>query len=256
MKFKVVLRLIVYDVVIKKEGRLMRVQKIFKRYEIKYLITKQQKNLLLDLMKEHMVQDEYGKTSICNIYFDTPQYLLIRRSLDKPIYKEKLRLRSYGIATEESDVFIEIKKKYDAIVYKRRVSVKEKDAMNYLCKRIPLDQQNQIIHEIDYFYQFYENLKPVVYLSYQREAFYGKNDHDLRITFDENIVWRDYDFSLCSHIYGKPILNENNVLLEIKIIGAIPLWLTQFLSENHIYKTSFSKYGKVYQILNGGKNYA
>lgn len=239
----------------------MSYQNTFKRYELKYLLTRKQKEIIQNAMTAYMVGDEYGKSTICNIYFDTPDSLLIRRSLEKPVYKEKLRVRSYGRAKKNSTVFVELKKKYKSVVYKRRVSATEQEAMDYLCKGISLPQQNQITEEIDYAMELYQNLQPAVYLSYEREAFYGKEDRDLRITFDENILWRNEDISLCSEVYGTPILEPGYVLMEVKIAGAMPLWLAKLLSDNQIYKTSFSKYGCAYKQMiqnkcNGGKKYA
>lgn len=196
-----------------------------------------------------MEPDKFGKSKICNIYFDTPDNILIRRSLEKPMYKEKLRLRSYGRVDEEENVFLEIKKKYDGIVYKRRIVLSEKEAMNYICNGIELSKQNQISREIDYFTSLYKNLSPVIYVSYDREAFYAKKDSDFRMTFDENIIWRDYNLSLTEGAYGKQLIDEDTVIMEIKTSKAIPLWLVKFLSENMIYKTSFSKYGNIYKEM-------
>lgn len=218
----------------------------FKRYELKYLITQKQKSILLDAMGAYMQEDAFGRSTICNVYYDTPDSLLIRRSLEKPVYKEKLRVRSYGTATPEKEVFVELKKKYKGVVYKRRVSVKQSRAEAYLNHHVPLPVQNQITEELDYFLAFYKELKPAVFLSYEREAFYGRDDEDLRITFDENILWRDEDISLCSRPYGTPILDKDMVLMEIKVANAMPLWLSGLLSEEGIYKTSFSKYGQAY----------
>lgn len=218
----------------------------FKRYELKYLITQKQKSILLDAMGAYMQEDAFGRSTICNVYYDTPDSLLIRRSLEKPVYKEKLRVRSYGTATPEKEVFVELKKKYKGVVYKRRVSVKQSRAEAYLDYHVPLPVQNQITEELDYFLAFYKELKPAVFLSYEREAFYGRDDEDLRITFDENILWRDEDISLCSRPYGTPILDKDMVLMEIKVANAMPLWLSGLLSEEGIYKTSFSKYGQAY----------
>lgn len=223
-------------------------QTVFKRYEIKYLLTQEQYRLIKAAMEEHMTEDSHGKSTICNIYFDTPDYLLIRRSLEKPVYKEKLRLRSYGKATDDSDTFIEIKKKYHSVVYKRRILMKEQDAVNYLNHEA--DTPNtQIGREIDYFLQQYQDLQPSVYISYEREAFYGKDDPDFRITFDQNILWRNTDLTLRSSVYGQPVLGAGQVLMEVKTAAAIPLWLTAILSGEHIYKTSFSKYGAVYKSI-------
>ena len=226
----------------------MSYQAIFRRYEIKYLMTKAQAEALKEKMREYMRGDKYGNSVICNIYFDTPDYLLIRRSIEKPVYKEKLRLRSYGKATEETEVFPELKKKYKGVVYKRRLDMQEKQAMACLTGRLSLPD-TQIGKEIAYCFERYPGLAPRVFLSYEREAFYAKHDHDFRMTFDRNILWRDYDLSLCSGVYGDPILPNDCVLLEVKAGGAIPLWLSSWLSENKIYKTSFSKYGHAYMEI-------
>lgn len=227
----------------------MSYQSIFKRYEIKYLITRRQRDMIKAAMEGLMHGDEYGKSSILNIYFDTPDHLLIRRSLEKPIYKEKLRVRSYGIASQDSRVFVELKKKYDCVVYKRRISMSTQDAISYLCSGASAPAESQISNEIDYFLKLYPTLAPAMMLSYDREAYYAVDDCGFRITFDKNIRWRDSDLSLCSGAYGEALTAEDEVLMELKIIGAIPLWLSHLLSENSIYKTSFSKYGNAYMQL-------
>lgn len=234
-------------------------QNIFKRYELKYLLTEEQYDKLREVMREYMKGDDYGRSTICNIYYDTPDYLLIRRSIEKPVFKEKLRVRSYGVAKENSTAFIELKRKYDRVVYKRRITSTDSKAYDFLVERKKICE-GQIAKEIEYFLDYYKTLEPKVFLSYEREAFYGIDNHDFRMTFDRNILWRDYDLTLCNGIYGDPILNENTVLMEIKVAAAVPLWLVKFLSENKIYKTSFSKYGNAYKtILNekimGGHKY-
>lgn len=222
---------------------------VFSRYEIKYLITKEQKNRLLEVMDIHMKPDDFGKSTICNIYFDTPDKVLIRRSLEKPCYKEKLRLRSYGVSNPESTVFLEIKKKYKGVVYKGRIKLDEKSATRYLVGHVPLIQQNQISKEIDYVLYSYKNLEPSVFLSYEREAFFSMEDGNFRMTFDENILMREYDMLLTSGIYGNPVLSEDMVVLEVKTVLGIPDWLLNFLDENKLYKTSYSKYGNAYMNL-------
>ena len=228
-------------------------QDIFKRYEMKYLISSAQYEAVRKAMEPYVTGDSFGKSIICNIYMDTPDYLLIRRSIDKPVYKEKLRLRSYGLATPDSSVFLELKKKYESIVYKRRVSVTELEAEAFILRGDRVEGKSrleeQIFHEIAYSMDHYGNLQPAVFLSYDREAFYCIGDRDVRITFDENILWRNYNISLCSGIYGVPLLGRNQVLMEVKTSTAIPLWLTMLLSKNHIYKTTFSKYGNAYKAI-------
>lgn len=222
---------------------------VFKRYEFKYMLTKQQKIKILEAMKEHMVPDEFGKTTIRNLYFDTDNYRLIRRSIEGPAYKEKLRIRSYCKADEDSTVFVELKKKYHSVVYKRRLSLKENDAMSWVCNRTECPVNSQITDEIDYFIDYYGNLKPTVYLSYDREAYFAKNGDDFRITFDENIMFRQSDLSLKSDTYGTPIIDDDKVLMEIKCSQGIPMWMVNLLSKEHIYKTSFSKYGTAYSTI-------
>lgn len=227
-------------------------QTIFKRYEIKYMLNKAQYMKLKELLKIYTIADVHGKSTICSLYFDTPDYLLIRRSLEGPLYKEKLRLRSYGVANSESQVFIELKKKYEGVVYKRRVEMRESEASQFLLER-KREKDSQILREIDYCLDRYEELAPACLLTYSRRAYYGKDNPDFRITFDDNILWRDYDLNLHSGIYGEAILEPDSILMEIKVSDHIPLWLVHFLSENHIYKTSFSKYGSAYKTMKAKK---
>lgn len=227
----------------------MAIQTVFKRYEIKYMITLEQKAKVLEAMKPYMKLDKYGRTTIRNIYYDTDTYLLIRRSIEKPTYKEKLRIRSYGRADPNSTVFVELKKKYKHVVYKRRISLPEAEAMEWIARRHHCHKDTQISEEIDYFLDYYKTLHPTVFLSYEREAFYAKDGSDFRVTFDDNILCRQEDLSLESEVYGTPILPEGKVLMEIKCSGGIPIWMTKTLSEEHIYKTSFSKYGTAYQTM-------
>ena len=226
----------------------MAVQTVFKRYELKFLLTAEQKKRLLPEIEQHMQLDKYGRTLIKNLYFDTDTYRLIRRSLEKPDYKEKLRIRSYGQTTPNSTVFVELKKKYDGVVYKRRIPVQEQAAMDWLHNwdSIP---DSQIAREIRYFAGFYETLHPTVFLSYEREAYHCKEGNDFRLTFDDNILCRQEALSLCADNYGTPLLPGDGVLMEVKCPGGMPLWLTSLLSREKIYKTSFSKYGTAYQTM-------
>lgn len=219
---------------------------VFERCEIKYLVTSTQKAAILSAMDSHMEPDSFGRSTIRNIYYDTDNYRLIRRSLEKPIYKEKLRVRSYCTAKPEDQVFVELKKKYASVVYKRRVEFREKDATDYLAWKIAAPVKSQITAEIDYFLKFYETLAPKVFLSYEREAFLGKDGSGFRVTFDENILWRTTDLSLKFGIYGRKLLQPGQILMEIKTPGAIPLWMVEILTHEKLYSTSFSKYGSAY----------
>ena len=227
----------------------MAFQSVFKRYELKYLLTIEQKQKLLQEMQPYMQLDKYGRTTIRNLYFDTDDYLLIRRSIEKPIYKEKLRLRSYAQVDGQIPVYVELKKKFDDVVYKRRIAASNAQAMAWLCQGQKLPQETQIAREIDYVLNFYGNLKPTVFLSYEREAYYCNDGSDFRVTFDENILCRQEALALTETTYGTPILPEDKVLMEVKCSGGIPLWMIRFLSREKIYKSSFSKYGTAYQTL-------
>lgn len=236
-------------------------REIFERYELKYLLNVRQQAALLDIMAAHMEPDEYGQSSIRNIYYDTNDFRLVRRSLEKPIYKEKFRVRSYGRADADSTVFVELKKKYKSIVYKRRIAMPERKAADWLCGDGFPPEQTQITEEMLYFIRFYETLRPAVFLSYDREAYRMRTGGDLRVTFDTNILYRREGLSLCEDVWGASLLEPGQVLMEIKTMGGIPLWFVHFLTENRLYKTSFSKYGAAYmhwQTGNkcGGRIYA
>ncbi len=224
-------------------------QTVFKRFELKYMLTLAQKEKILTAMVPFMELDQYGRTTIRNIYYDTDDYLLIRRSIEKPVYKEKLRIRSYERSGSESPVFVELKKKFEYVVYKRRLSLPEAQAMEWVAGRNVCPVESQISKEIDYFIKYYRGLRPAVFLSYEREAYFCKDGSDFRVTFDDAILCRQEELSLQSPVYGTPILPEGKVLMEIKCSGGIPLWMTSILSKEKIYKTSFSKYGTAYQQL-------
>ena len=227
----------------------MAFQTVFERYELKFLLTEEQKKKVLQAMEPYMALDQYGRTVIRNIYLDTDHYRLARHSIEKPAYKEKLRIRSYDRAEPGSTVFVELKKKYKKIVYKRRISLPEEEAMKWVLGERFCHTDTQISEEVDYFLKYYEFLRPVAFLSYEREAFYSKDQSDFRVTFDDTILCRQEDLSLESEVYGTPLLPKGKILMEIKCSGGIPMWMTRVLSEEHIYKTSFSKYGTAYQTM-------
>ncbi len=218
----------------------------FKRYELKYILTTQQYKMLLDSMPSDMILDSYGRHKISNIYFDTEDYRIIRHSLEKPKYKEKLRVRCYGEPSDEAIAFIELKKKFNGVVYKRRVYSDQRKVFSYLDGGTNAMEQSQILNEIDYFKNSFNEIRPRVYLSYEREAFFSTIDENFRLTFDFNIMARDSDVSLYSSDNDMEVLSNDFVLLEVKTVMGLPNWLLEFLSENSIYKTSFSKYGTAY----------
>ena len=236
-------------------------QMTFKRYELKFMLTCAQKQALLKVMEPYMELDRYGRTTIQNLYYDTDSFRLVRRSMERPDYKEKLRVRSYGTAKAGGAVFVELKKKYDHVVYKRRLSLPEEAAMAWLSGDAAAAPDGQIAREIDYFRSFYGDLKPKVFLSYEREAFFERGGGEFRVTFDDSILMRETALSLKSSAWGTSLLPSGMVLMELKTPGGIPLWMTRFLTEHHIYKTSFSKYGTAYERVifpqqEGVKKYA
>ena len=223
-----------------------KIQQIFRRVEKKYILTPDQYDALLDGMTPYMKADDYGRYTICNLYYDTEDFSLIRTSLEKPVYKEKLRLRSYGTPTDESKVFLEIKKKFDHVVYKRRAVLPCAQAMEYLDGKSRPAQEDQILREIDWFLKTYQP-KPQVFIAYDRAALAGLDQEDLRVTFDTDLRWRDTDLDLRKGDQGELILPRDRILMEIKIPGTAPLWLSHLLSETGVFPTSFSKYGTCYR---------
>ncbi len=223
--------------------------KVFKRLEKKYLLTNTQYRQLVDALREHIVPDAFGRSTINNIYFDTPDYRLIRASIEKPIYKEKLRIRSYGVPEADKTVFVELKKKYKGIVYKRRVDMTYEQAIRYLYMHEPSPVHSQVTSEIDSFVSFYKNIRPAVSLFYDRVAYYSKDDPELRLTFDTNIRFRNKQLDLRYGDYGTVILDESQYILEIKCTDSMPLWLTNELDRLKIYPTSYSKYGTAYKLM-------
>lgn len=223
---------------------------VMKRYEIKYLLTKEQTKYLVEGLKGHMVLDQYGRTSICSLYYDTPNHRLIRESLGKPEFKEKCRLRSYGLAKPGKPVFLELKRKAYGIVYKRRIQTSI-DEVNKFFNKNDVFSDSQIEKEITYFRDYYKSLKPSCLIIYDREAYY-EPDGDLRLTIDYNPRYRLDDLNLSTSTDGKSLLDEGSTILEIKVQEAIPIWLSTLLSNGKIYKNSFSKYGEAYkrEIIN------
>ena len=221
-------------------------QEIFQRIEEKYILTKWQKERLLELVKDHLRDDEYGPSTICNIYFDNRNKDLVRTSLDKPFYKEKVRLRSYNVPNKETTTFLEIKKKYDGIVYKRRIADSLQDIEEHIDDGKNLECNKQIMNEIDYCFKYYE-LEPSLFLSYDRVAYYDKDDSSFRLTFDTNITARDYDFDLSKGVYGNKYCDENTYIMELKCSGGLPFWFIRALQEVKAYPGSFSKYGKIFE---------
>lgn len=221
-------------------------EKSFKRYEIKYLITINQYINLMNYLSDKVEKDVFYKSTIYNVYYDTDNFELIRKSIEKPIYKEKLRIRLYDKPTLDSSVYVELKKKYDHIDYKRR----EKIAYKYVLNNSFLEgAETQIDKEIKYFNDFYDGLTPKMFLSYERGAYYFKTDKQIRITFDTNIKYRTENVNLLPSISDIKLLPNNLVLMELKVPFSIPYNLAKYLSSEKIFKTPFSKYGTAYKQI-------
>ena len=222
------------------------IQTTFKRIEKKYVLTGEQMRALVERLEEHMYCDEYGLHGVSNIYFDTPDYALIRASVEKPVYKEKFRLRSYSTPGEEEIIFAELKKKYRGVVYKRRIVTDPQGIGELLAGRMLPGENEQIQREILWFLRA-SAPQPRVYIGYERFAMIGREDERLRVTFDTDIRWRQERLRLDGGRDGMLVQPENPIIMEIKIPDAAPLWLARLLSEMRIYPTSFSKYGACYQ---------
>ncbi len=219
----------------------------FKRREMKFLLTEDQYKVISQGIAPYMTEDEFGLHTILNIYFDNLNDDLVRYSLGKPAFKQKLRLRAYGSAAGDDDeAFLEIKKKYRGITYKRRLEMSYKELFDYAVNGILPEKRGQVFEEIDYL-RNHMNLLPRIVICYDREAFFGNDDKEFRVTFDSNIRSRTNDLDLRSGDYGERLANAPYRIMEVKSAGAIPRWLVDILSENRIYHGSFSKYGTIYQ---------
>lgn len=236
-------------------------QAIFRRYEKKYILTSHQYQQLMSAFAEKFTANVYGEYSVHNIYFDTDQDEIIRTSIERPIYKEKMRMRWYGALQEETEAFVELKKKFDGIVYKRRIAMPFSDAVKYLLQDELPPKDSQILHEIQWVRQRY-HLHPAAQIFYDRKAFCCKDNDQLRMTFDTNlkasglldIGISNENLALLQNneVAQVALLPANTHLMELKIPNAMPVWMSHVLSELKIFPTSFSKYGTYYKIAKGG----
>lgn len=217
----------------------------FKRIEKKYLLSEKQFEDLFSRIGSHLKPDEYGRSTVMSLYLDTPDHRIIRNSMEAVNYKEKLRLRSYGTAGSDSTVFLELKKKYGGVVYKRRAAMKLAQADQYLHRKVK-PFESQIMSEIDWAMRFYQWPEPAMLIACEREAWFDDEHPDLRLTFDRNIRYRETDLTFRHAHTGTRLLPDDAVLLEIKTAGAMPLWLADALDKGTILPCSFSKYGSAY----------
>ena len=214
----------------------------FQRIEKKYLLDQKQYQELKEKLMDHVVPDKYFETSIRSLYYDTDKFELIRRSIEKPEYKEKLRVRSYGKADQDDEVFVELKKKLDGMVYKRRTKARYADLMNNIEKVDFKDRQ--VGNEIRYALNYYGKLRPAVYIGCKRHSYSGKDDESLRVTFDSDISYRMKDLSLNESDKDKKVTDK--IVMELKVKDAMPLWLTSLLDEVKAYPRGFSKVGTAF----------
>ena len=219
---------------------------VMKRYELKYILNAAQTEFLIERLRGHMEPDAYGLTSIASLYYDTPDYRLIRASIDKPEFKEKIRLRSYGIATDASPVYLELKRKAYGIVYKRRVQSTIPQVQKFFSGEGDVCAPGQINREITYFRDYYRELVPACLIIYDRTAYYEPGG-DLRLTIDRNPRFRTDTLRLDRSMDGELLLSPGDTILELKVQQSMPLWLVSILSEGCIRKGSFSKYGEAYR---------
>lgn len=219
---------------------------IFERVEKKYLLKKEDALRLMNQISSHIMKDAYSDYTICNIYYDTDDYDLVRSSIEKPPYKEKMRIRSYGIPDVDDPIFIELKKKYMHTVFKRRVKCSLNEMNLFMEQEQTRINDSQIAREIEYFMGFYQP-HPKLFLAYDRKAYKGICEADLRITMDQNIRYREDDLHLEHGDHGQPYFEKDMILMEIKVNQAYPLWLSHALTKAGIYPISFSKYGNIYR---------
>ena len=237
----------------------------FKRVEKKYLLSEAQYDALLRRIGWHLRPDEFGRSTVMSLYLDTPDHRIIRSSMEAVDYKEKLRLRSYGTASTDSTVFLELKKKFGGVVYKRRAAMSLSQAERYLRTGIK-PFESQIMSELDWAMKLYGRPKGAMLIACEREAWFDEAHPDLRMTFDRNIRYRENELRLDRGSAGIGLLPKDRVLLEIKTAGAMPLWLADALDAEGILPGSFSKYGEAYlrtletkkhpvSILEGGERH-
>ena len=233
---------------------------VMKRTEIKYVLDPAQTRYIKEAIRGHMEPDRFGLTQIASLYYDTPDRRLIAESIQKPAFKEKIRVRSYGPAAPGSPMFLELKRKCKGEVYKRRIATDIAGIQRFFAGESVLEEapgqerkfcEEQIAKELEYFRDFYGDLRPSCLIMVDRIAYYEPGG-DLRITLDFDPRYRDHDLNLTTSMEGESLLPEGWSIMEIKVQQSMPLWLVRILSEGKIYKTSFSKYGEAYKRMMAG----
>lgn len=229
---------------------------VFQRYEKKFILTQAQFDGIMSFVEKNMNYDPYcfqgQRYHLRNVYFDTIDHQLISSSLLKPDFKEKLRIRKYGKIGDKSNLlFLEVKRKVNGIVTKRRASMTLEEIDAFMDdKVVPFRDtyyDKQILNELSYMTKIYD-LRKSVFIEYDRLAFIDKLDPEFRVTFDENILTRNTDFNFESTAGGVSLLMPGQILMEVKVGDAMPLWFAKTLSRYKVYLGSFSKYGKAYEF--------
>ena len=218
--------------------------KIFRRVETKYVLDESQYQIIMNRISNYVEKDKYYYSTVGNLYFDTDNNDLIIKSIEKPDFKEKLRVRCYGVPDLDSDVFFELKNKYKGIVGKRRNVMSLRDFYKFL-ETGEYNSNDQIMKELVYHLNYYKAY-PKIYIAYDRYSYMGRDDENFRITFDSNLRSRRDDLRLDSGSDGELYVDSPHYIMEVKALGSMPLWFTKILSEEKIYKQSFSKYGNIY----------
>lgn len=224
----------------------VRITKVFERWEKKYLISRDKCFEIRRALLECMDEDEFGLSTVCSLYYDTDDFRLIYNSIEKPLYKEKFRLRCYGVPDDDTQVFAEIKKKYDGIVYKRRVTAPYHEMMEFINGAHELERDIQIQREIRYMLAR-TKIHPACYVAYDRYALKDREGRDVRITFDLNARFRTYDLDLMKGDHGTPIEDNDLCIMEMKLGQGAPMWLVDVLNRMELSPGTYSKYGTVYK---------
>ena len=221
-------------------------QSVFARVEKKFLITEEQHAAITAALRlRGFAVQSFGSPTVQSLYYDTPDCLLVRRSIDRPNYKEKLRLRCYGEPEGGSAAYVEIKKKYAGVVYKRRTGLPLNDALSALRLGQMPESAGQIGREVTWFVQRW-GVSPKALIIYERDAWLSAMEPELRVTFDRDIRFRDEDFDMTRPALGTSLIAANQRLMEVKIPGVWPMWLHSLLAGLGVPQTHFSKYGTAY----------
>ena len=220
---------------------------IIDRMEQKYFVSFDKYNKLMKLINNKLVKDKYFSERIYNIYFDNDEYEFMTKSLDKPLYKEKVRLRSYETKDKNSNVFLEIKKKFQGHGNKRRVVINYNEAKDYIDNKIIPNTNKQIMGELDYTFKK-NNLKPKISLTYDRLSYAFKEDESYRVTFDTNIRYSNKKVDLVD-LDDEYCLFNDGYIMEVKTLKGYPSWFIKALNELKLYPVSYSKVGEAYKEL-------